>query len=228
MFAKLEVGLQKPLLVRREELGTGLGVRLLYASDIHLRPANERSITEELLAAVRLHHPQVVLLGGDLVDHPRSLPTLRDLVCLLSRECPVGAVSGNHDTLLGYERVRQTVLEGKGQWLMDSPVWLEGLQFLGRTEQRRAGAYSVLCGHYPTVFPGAREAGVELALAGHLHGWQIVLWQRGEYLYPGAWLSRWNGLRFQRGESTLLVSRGMTDLLALRWNCPREVLLVEL
>jgi predicted MPP superfamily phosphohydrolase len=55
-----------------------------------------------------------------------------------------------------------------------------------------------------------------------------VWWQRGQRLYPGAWFSRWTGLRFELGATTLLVSRGVADTLPVRFRCPREVLLCEL
>ena len=54
-----------------------------------------------------------------------------------------------------------------------------------------------------------------------------MLGERAGLLYPGALLYRYNGLRFARERTTMLVSRGVHDTLPLRWNCPREVLLVE-
>jgi predicted MPP superfamily phosphohydrolase len=66
-----------------------------------------------------------------------------------------------------------------------------------------------------------------LVLAGHLHGAQCVFatWEGRQF--PGAWFYRWCGLRFDLDATTLLVSRGVSDTLRLRWNCPREVLLCE-
>ena len=69
---------------------------------------------------------------------------------------------------------------------------------------------------------------IRLTLAGHLHGGQVVLFERKGRLYPGACFSRWNGLRFEDEGATMWVSRGVADTLPLRWNCPREVLLCEL
>jgi hypothetical protein len=44
---------------------------------------------------------------------------------------------------------------------------------------------------------------------------------------PGAFLYRWKGLRFEdKDGKTLLISRGVQDTLPLRWNSPREVLIV--
>jgi len=225
----LEIGVQRPLLVREERVSLQVSSRLLYASDIHLHPRNEPHIIYELKRTILVYQPDIFLLGGDLVDHPRSLTTLRALLNLAhSRGVRVGAVGGNHDTLVGRKRVQSCVEAGGGVWLEESPMEVGRLRVLGSLRQASSHQPQILCSHYPTAFPRARECGVGLVLAGHLHGWQVVFARWGEYLLPGAILSRWNGLRFQRGSSTLLMSRGMTDLLPLRWNCPREVLLVDL
>ena len=228
MLAKLEYGTKSALLIREESVHLGLGLKVLYASDLHLKPSNQSQIIEELWKACYEHKPDVLLLGGDLADHTDCLPQLTSLVARVSDFAVVGAVSGNHDTLIGKEKIRQSVLHGGGLWLQDAPTQLGSLNILGSVEQHRQSEVNILCHHYPTVFPSAYKRGINLVFAGHLHGWQIVFGQIGEYLYPGAWLSRWNGLRFEREGSTMLVSRGMTDLFPLRWNCPREVILARL
>ena len=202
----------------------GLDLRLLYASDLHMRTSQAAVIATELTLAVEKCRPHALLLGGDLVDGAEVLPQLAELVRALGARTRVGAVSGNHDALTGRGRVRSCVLEAGGCWLEETPMQLDGLAIHGALPSSPPGHPWLFCGHYPTSFPEARKAGARLVLAGHLHGWQIVLGQVGDYLYPGALLSRWNGLRFDRDSSTLLVSRGMTDLFPLRWNCPREVL----
>ncbi|HYC78851.1 MAG TPA: hypothetical protein VEI02_14595, partial [Planctomycetota bacterium] len=67
-----------------------------------------------------------------------------------------------------------------------------------------------------------------VAFAGHLHGGQCVFFRRGARLYPGAWFNRWTGLRFDVGATKLFVSLGLGDTLPLRWNCPREVVTLDL
>lgn len=223
-----EWGVTQPLLLRRERLDLGLGLRLLYASDLHLRPRQGSALVTELTLAAEKVRPHAVLLGGDLVDSLSALPFLKRLVEELAAGTVVGAVSGNHDVLVGLTTIRDCVVGAGGVWLEEQALQLPGLTIAGTLDLAPSTGPWVFCGHYPTRFPQARRAGARLVLAGHLHGWQLVLGQHGEYLFPGAFLSRWNGLRFERQGSTLLVSRGMTDLFPLRWNCPREVLDVRL
>ena len=219
-----EFGLHGRLLIRREQLNLGLGLRILYASDLHLRVGQGHLLGQELVLAARAQRPDAILLGGDLVDSQQALPHLENLVSELESIAPVGAVSGNHDVLAGRDAVRASLRKAGGRWLESESMTIGDLTVAGSLEARPSRGLWILCAHYPTVFPQARKAGAKAVLAGHLHGWQIVLGQWGEYLLPGALLSRWNGLRFERDGCTLLVSRGMTDLFPLRCNCPREIL----
>ena len=68
--------------------------------------------------------PDLVLLGGDLVDWTSGMEALQSLVRRLSRVAPVGAVAGNHDRWIGVARVRAAVLDGGGHWLEDAPWFL--------------------------------------------------------------------------------------------------------
>jgi predicted MPP superfamily phosphohydrolase len=226
---RLEIGAHKPLLVRRERLAhLGVGKRILFASDLHLRKDGPRHIVEGILDIVSREHPDVVLLGGDLVDWTTGLETLRDLVGKMVCTAPVAAVGGNHDRWIGLASVREAVLGGGGHWLEDKPYeWAPGAVAYGSPEDERvpAGCH-VLCTHDPG--PPSTCRGFDLILSGHLHGGQFVFYERGGRFYPGALLYRWNGLRFQENGTTLLVSRGVRDTLPLRWNCPREVIAVDL
>jgi uncharacterized protein len=226
----IEVGGQKPLLVRRESIAQmGVGKRVLFASDLHLRKHGPRHIVDELVEIAAKERPDLVLFGGDLVDRTSGVETLQVLVRRLSCIAPVGAVAGNHDRWIGEARVRAAVLAGGGRWLPDKPwILTSDCAIYGSNQQPvQAAAYHLLCTHHPEVSTRGRH--FDLTLSGHLHGGQLVLYQRHGKLYPGAFLYRWNGLRFDDTDgTTLLISRGVQDTLPLRWNCPREVLIVSI
>jgi len=240
VIAGFEVGARGPLLLREEVVasrgaaGGGAPWTLLYASDLHLT-ARREELAAALLAQARAAAPDVVLLGGDLVDGQSGLALLERVVARLATLAPVAAVAGNHDASVGVPRVRAAVIAGGGRWLHDAPLaqWAAGRRPLVCRASGAAGAapaepdapraLQVWVGHHPAAAATAAQHGCDLALAGHLHGGQCVLWRRGTRLYPGAWFSRWNGLRFELGAATLLVSRGAADTLPLRFHCPREV-----
>lgn len=228
LLNSIEVGARRPLLVRRESVAKiGARKRLLFASDLHLRKNGPRHVVDGLLEIALRECPDVVLLGGDLVDTTSGLVALQSLIRRLSSAATVGAVAGNHDRWIGVTRVRDAVVGGGGRWLEDAPWFLtRDCAIYGSREQPvQSAGYHLLCAHHPVA--SARP--FDLTLSGHLHGGQFVLYQRHGRLYPGAFLYRWNGLRFDDKEGrTLLVSRGVQDTLPFRWNCPREVLMVDI
>jgi predicted MPP superfamily phosphohydrolase len=226
---KLEVGAWRPLLVRRESIPNFvLSKRILFASDLHLQNDGPRNVVDGILDIVSRERPDVILLGGDLVDRRNGIEPLGNLIEGMTRTAPVGAVGGNHDRWIGIKLVREAVLCSGGHWLEDKPLhWTTNAVAYGTPEQKLLPAdCHVLCTHDPR--PPAARCGFHLTLSGHLHGGQFVFFEYGGRLYPGAFAYRWNGLRFQQNGSTLLVSRGVRDTLPLRWNCPREVIVVDL
>ena len=226
---RMEIGARRQLLVRRENVThLGLSKRILFASDLHLKKDGPRQVVAGILDIVSSERPDVVLLGGDLVDWSSGLEPLHRLVADMSVMAPVAAVGGNHDRWIGLAQVREAVLEAGGHWLEDKPLrWAPNAVAYGNPQQELWSAHcQVLCTHHPG--PPAARQGFDLILSGHLHGGQFVFYERGGKLYPGAFAYRWNGLRFQENGHTLLVSRGVRDTLPLRWNCPREVIVVDL
>jgi predicted MPP superfamily phosphohydrolase len=222
----LELGASRPLLIRQERIHLGLAqpLRLLYASDLHLGRWWTRAVPEQLGQAVREAAPDLIVLGGDLVDNARGLTALRECVRDLVEIAPVHALAGNHDERAGVAAVRAAVEAGGGHWLPDRSI-NGSLRIDGRIEPAAHGGPRLLCTHYPADFPVAATVGYGLVLAGHLHGGQCVLATRHGRLYPAAWIYRWHGLRFDERGSVLLVSRGAGDTFPVRFNCPREVIL---
>jgi predicted MPP superfamily phosphohydrolase len=257
---------------------------MLYVSDIHLRNGRSDRLCTQVLDAVAGCNPDVVLLGGDLVDSPSELGRLRDLVGRLreigldrraaqnedaaptrrmapqadtanrpsgfagmggapgAHACalgclsrggaprPVLAIGGNHDQWIGMDRVREAVEDGGGQWIHDATmrvahgrrvIAVSGPDAPGRVD----GDVRVLCAHNPHVWKTSRHAGYDLVLAGHLHGCQIVACVYRDRLFPGAMLYPYCFLSRHHDSTRLVVSRGVSDLLPIRWRCPREVVL---
>jgi predicted MPP superfamily phosphohydrolase len=239
--SRLEIGDRGALLTRieRVELRGGDDVSdarsasLLYASDLHLGRAWTRRIARQLVAAAQEASPDAIILGGDLVDTRKGIAALAGAVRALARVAPVLALDGNHDERVGVKRVSEAVRRASGTWLDREAIMLRpGLYLCGpdaSADQADHGGSSVrvLCAHDPA--DAARHAGAfDVALAGHLHGGQCVLAERDGRLYPGQWVNRWTGLRFQVGRMTLIVSRGAGDTLPVRFNCPREVVLCRI
>jgi uncharacterized protein len=229
--AGLDIGLNRPLHVREERLSARHNAcRLLYVSDIHLRNGRSDMLCRQLLDSVTRCQPHVVLLGGDLVDRRSELVRLSELVREVHQRAPVFAIGGNHDWLVGIDSVREAVMRGGGQWIDDGSACVthEGRQIVISGPASAAhvdGHVRVLCAHNPRIWKTSRHRGYDLVLAGHLHGCQLVACEYKDRLFPGALFYPYCFLRDQFGATRLVVSRGVSDLIPIRWRCPREVVL---
>jgi predicted MPP superfamily phosphohydrolase len=227
----LEIGLDNPLQVREERLSERPDAcRLLYASDVHLRNGRSDTLCRQLLDAVARCAPDLVLLGGDLVDRRSELSSLSQLVGRLGEVAPVLAVGGNHDHQIGMHHVRRAVQDGGGRWIHDGRACVthgdRAIVISGpETEPQAAGHVRILCAHDPRIWRTSHDAGYDLVLAGHLHGCQLVACEIGDRLFPGALFYRYCFTRRRSGSTRLVVSRGVSDLVPIRWRCPREVVL---
>jgi predicted MPP superfamily phosphohydrolase len=227
----LEVGLRRALHVREERLSASHDLcRLVYISDIHLRARRFDALSHQILNAAASCDPHAILLGGDLVDSPSELTHLGDLVAALCSRTTVLAVGGNHDQSIGMDRVGCVVEQAGGQWIHHGTAHLtHGERIIAvsgpRAAATTAGDVRVMCAHNPRGWKRFGAAGYDLVLAGHLHGCQIVAWQYRDCLVPGILFYPQCVLRRHHGSTRLVVSRGVSDRLPIRWRCPREVVL---
>ncbi len=227
----LEIGLNGTLHIREERLSMQPDAcRLMYVSDIHLRSRRSDNLCRQVIESARHSRADVVLLGGDLVDAASELARLCDLVGALCELAPVLAVGGNHDTHVGIDRVREAVVNGGGNWIHEGSTSVtHGVRVIAVSgpgaAMLPAGDVRILCAHNPRVWKTARHAGYDLVLAGHLHGCQFVAFEYQDRLFPGAIFYPYCYLNHQSGSTRLVVSRGVSDLIPIRWRCPREVVL---
>lgn len=202
--------------------------RLLWVSDLHLQPWS-RHVSLQVAELARELQPDSIVIGGDLVDLPWALPEARWLLSALVECATVLVIPGNHDWLSGLARVRAACTQSGAHWLeREAYTFPSGLRLCQPPVPLFDSSRSIALVHNPSCFPQACQAGYPLVLAGHLHGCQLILWERRGLQYPGAYFFRYNGRYFQRGSTTMLVSLGLHDTIPLRWNCPREVVLVEI
>ena len=227
----LEVGLGQALYVREEHLSTRHDAcRLMYVSDIHLRNGRSERLCRQVVESVSRGDTDAILLGGDMVDGASELHKLRELIGRLCQVAPVLAVGGNHDCRVGIDRVRDAVTRGGGQWIHDGSARVtHGSRVIAVSGPAAPpgadGDVRILCAHNPRIWKTCRQGCFDLVLAGHLHGCQFVACEYRDRLFPGSLFYRYCYLRHQYGPTRLVVSRGVSDLVPIRWQCPREVVL---
>ena len=230
---RLEIGYNADFEVRRVACrAAGAGrFTVLYLSDLHLTRFGG-PLVARLEATITQLDPQLILLGGDYVDGPRGVEHFGRLLQFLAARPHVFVVAGNHDEWFGLAEIKKMVEANNLTWLSDEAVEIRlagrRIAVSGKGAGSRAAGldFSILCLHQPVGLPRL-SAGHNLAFAGHLHGGQVVLWRSARGLYPGRLLYRWNILQARLGHCLCVISKGLGDTLPVRYNCPKDVVLVQ-
>jgi uncharacterized protein len=190
------------------------GLRIVHLSDFHLGVASPgvRAV-RRAVAWTAGRAPDLVVITGDLLTHPRGEALLRELVAQLPQ--PTLAILGNHDLAISrdpqatrsdlQELEPATLLRGEGVQLSlrGKSVWVAGADARLIVRRRvhvdpntlsRPADFRILLCHYPRVVDTLQPGRFELVLAGHMHDGQIAL------PFPGGKI-RFAHLhaRFQRG-----------------------------
>ena len=185
-----------PVTVTNDRLPDGfVGMKIALITDLHVGPVRDANFTRRVVDAVNSQRPDLVVLGGDLVDGTvehasEHLEPIRDL------EAPSGvvAVSGNHEFIsqeadqwmsywetLGVKVLRNQSIEltrgadtitvagindPMGQGV-DAPNVAKAL------DGDDPDGYTILVAHQPKQAEDAQGRDVDLQLSGHTHGGQL-------------------------------------------------------
>lgn len=159
------------------------GLRLLFVSDVHLRPGVKDVQLAALMEQIAAQKADLILLGGDYAETPEQC--LRFFEAFKDVSSPMGcyAVAGNND--FDSLSTLPATMEKAGVTLLDNAcrsITLSGgrLEIGGCADHKygqprtrdlfsgRADAYRILISHFP-VQPDCR---CDLMLSGHTHGGQ--------------------------------------------------------
>ena len=222
------------------------GLRLAFVSDVHAGSFLDEDDLEEIFARVQDAGPDLVLLGGDLINtREREILMFRRALARLRPRFGVFAVPGNHDHFFGPDIGLWTsflqdhgveVLQNRGcriehaggsLWLCGVDDLTEGVPDLAAALRgRRTGEPTILLSHHPDFFFEAAAVDVDLTLAGHTHGGQIRVggWapiHHSRFGYERGW--------FVENDCRLYVGRGVgVTVVPLRIDAPPEIPIVTL
>lgn len=237
---------------KRTIRGLRAPLRLSLLTDLHMGPYMRAEQLAQWVEASNALDPDLVVLGGDLVDrwYSGDLSEFVELLPRLQQRSGVLAVLGNHDhvcypdlapLLEALDKAGVRLLTNDGFWLRED-VYIAGIDdwkrgapdvakaFAAAAEADRAGA-RILVSHNPDVIPDLGSylnRPPDLVLSGHTHGGQICLPLIGPVVTSSDY-----GRRFAQGwveEATqAFISRGLgVSLLPMRMLCPPELALLEL
>ena len=207
------------------------GLRLAHLSDFHLGvPSRGARAVEHAVEWTRERRPDLVLVTGDLLSHPRARERLDGLL----RGLGAYVVPGNHDVAVtrdpfsrpgALDDLPATMLASTSTTisLRGARVQLAGLEpdpWADPPEVDPGAALRILLSHYPRLL----VPGYQLVVAGHMHGGQIVVPYPGGKLRLAHPRSRLAEGLYREGGVTLHVSPGLgTTFVPFRFFARPEV-----
>jgi predicted MPP superfamily phosphohydrolase len=206
------------------------GVSILHLTDLHFTGTPDRSFYEWALERCAREPADLIALTGDIVDDLSLIDWLPGTLGELS--APLGRyfILGNHDVDVGPDPIRDamqrigwTHVGGRCATVCrhGHNIALAGneLPWLGdRPKLDSTASLSIALCHSPHEVRWARKQGIDLTLAGHLHGGQIQLPMLGP-IVGGRFAS---GV-FDLAPTVLHVGRGLGELAPLRFGCRPEI-----
>ncbi len=229
-----------------------LGFRIVQVTDIHAGPLISFDTVSKVVSTANALKPDLIVLTGDYVNNnPAYIPGCLGLLNDLSAPAGVFGVYGNHDYYTGINSVRTGFSKTHISMLTDSRRTARGLagllNIIGVNDPMRDWAsdaqfenvahiaaladrdqFNLLLSHRPGIFRVSKALKVDLTLAGHTHGGQIIVPGVGERGFSLArlFLTYTNGLYTADEDSQvrMYVSRGIGTIIApVRLFCKPEI-----
>ncbi len=233
------------------------GFRLVHITDIHAGPFISFETIAKIVSMTNDLKPDLILLTGDYVNHnPAYINGCLRLLDNLKAPAGVFGVYGNHDYYTGIRRIEEAFSKTHISILSNSrcaaeelngllniigaedPVsgWATDAQFPdpGKiSELVVPHQFNLLLSHRPGIFRMCMDWKVELTLAGHTHGGQLILPGVGErgLSLAGLFVTYTHGLYESEKdpEVRMYVSRGIGTIIApTRLFCRPEIVEVTL
>ena len=228
------------------------GLRIAVLADLHIgSPFNGLDRLNDIVEKTNRAAPDLVLLPGDFVIQDvvggTFVPPEEAAIRLKNLIAPIGvfAVLGNHDWVLGSERVKAAletngipVLDDKSRLITHNSCQLNLVGISDFTEGPSAvkstlatispSTPTLVFTHNPDVFPEIPNY-VALTIAGHTHGGQVFIPGLGRLVVPSRFGERYAIGHIQELGKHIFVSSGIgTSILPVRFLVPPEITVLTL
>lgn len=219
-------------------------LRIVFLSDFHASKFKSAKFFERVATKVNALEPDIVLIGGDLVEeHAQYLPVVKSLAHIKAK-CGKYFILGNHDYLDDPQAVRRALKEWGYHEITNAAITLhcggQALRLVGlddswygvpdlRVIHEAHHTPSLLIVHQPDALLDIQPEEADLILMGHTHGGQIRLPFIGA-LKP---LPQVLPQSFDRGlkkwhDIPVIISQGLGEAdTRARLFCPPQIVVVE-
>lgn len=223
------------------------GLKIVFASDFHMAPYSfEQKRLQRIIKQINSEKADIVILGGDFVKGHRkksSMPIENIAAELRGIKSRYGiyAVLGNHDTYYGKAEIVKvltkigiTVLQNQNikVKMQNRDVYIVGVKDYASDMPDIQKALNgcaepvILLSHSPDVFPDVNK--VDLMLAGHTHGGQVVFPVVGALCVPSKYGQKYRYGLITEQDKTLIISKGLgTSFMPFRFNCKPEIVVIN-
>ncbi|WP_243158036.1 metallophosphoesterase [Aminipila terrae] len=227
-------------------------IRIAFITDLHSCYYGEGQ--EDLLNCIYEQNPDVVLLGGDIVDD--RLPSKNAAITLkaLAEKYICYYVSGNHEYRSGKIDEIKKMISGYGVVILegqrdtvnikqqlinicgvdDADVGKSSFfqQIVNTEKQADSALFTIFMAHRPEYIKTYLQYDFDLILAGHAHGgqWRIPGVVNGLLAPNQGFFPKYAGGEYEFGDKTFIVSRGLAreSTRIPRFFNPPEVVIVDI
>lgn len=231
-------------------LPSGLnGLTIAQISDIHSGVFMTENQIREIFDIVNSLHPNMIAITGDFIDSTNAeIPPVYNAVDMLQADYGVFGCLGNHDHFADWRKLSAALTEKDVQLLTNvnrnlnvngERLSMAGVDDAGRgfanfadIEKAVQGvdpdAFKILLSHRPAFFPEAKRHGIDLTLAGHTHGGQVIGDNFGIEINPIRYFHRYLEGLYQEDGRQLYVNVGVGVAAVPIRLVPREITLLTL
>ena len=229
--------------VTRLSFRMGSNYRIVHISDTHFDSSVYNIDT--LINIINEAKPDIIIHTGDLVTTLNGHDTAIEFIRRLREMAIVYIVAGNHDHWSGWgsEGMKEDLEELSNVYVLNNEavkhdnIWIIGVDdpytyhdnLQKASEYVKGPGHKILLAHSPQII-NKIDSKIELILTGHTHGGQI----RIPFIGP-LWLPLPREYRkydyglFEVGGVKMFVTRGIgTSFFPIRFNCPPEIVIIDL
>ena len=222
-------------------------LRVFFFSDAHITSLNNGKMLRKILGLIEKNKPDLVLLGGDILDDKfANLERIGVGTLLQKFKAPLGvyAIPGNHEYISGYKEASNYLQSNGIPILRDSVVAINDLiQIIGRDDQSSTRFWgkkrktldelfegvdknipSILLDHQPFNLESVVRFSPAIQLSGHTHSGQMF-----PFNIVTKWIYELRDGYLRKGNTHFIVSSGVSGWgPPIRTGSDSEVIIIDI